>query len=627
MKKLYVIPLLIIMVLMLSGLVYGQEDKKVEGGSEAMTAQDLSQKTNAEDMAEALKSIPGVYIREGQINIRDASANKVLILIDGQRMNNAQSGGFDVQTIPIDAVEKVEVLRGGNSARYGADAVGGVINFITKKATEESKMDFGLRATYGSFNSQYYNLFTSNSIKDFNYYLSYKRAQSDGDFKYKELDGTENTRINNNSESNDFLVKLGYNNILPLSTLTFSTQVTQSENGSPGSVQGIANWPMPTPNAKLKADNSIFNLNYNQQEVFGKADFTANVYHHYFRTRYDDPDAWGGGTHSDHKNKAYGMELSQNNPVSDLLTLIYGYSFRHDNAVSSSINEKDRNTHSAHAAADFNFKNNNFFFDDISIVPAARYDAPSDFDKVVSPKLSLILNNNNSEYKFNISAHISKSYRAPTFNDLYWPFDGYTVGNPNLKPEKGTSLELGYGLTLPFLNNTQITMNYFNSELTDQIIWSPNAEFIWTPMNVEKSKTSGLETLITTKFIKDMISLEINHTYLDARDKSGKVNDGKLLIYRPYHKADINTSFTLEKFSVNLNYQFLSKRFVNVDNTKALQDVSIWNVNFGYSPQLFGLNWSARFDINNVFNKDYRMSDGYPMPGTQYRFTIGMNLL
>jgi outer membrane receptor for ferrienterochelin and colicins len=618
------VKLLIVFFLVLTLPGFAQ-DEQTTASNEAVSAEALSQKTNAEDMAEALKSVPGVYIRDGQINIRDASANKVLILIDGQRMNSAQSGGFDANTIPIDAVEKVEVLRGGNSARYGADAVGGVINFITKKADETSKMDLGLRATYGSFNSQYYNIFTSNAINDFNYYVSYKRAQSDGDFKYLDIDGSEKTREHNESSSNDGLIKLGYNNILPLSALTLSLQGTQSKSQSPGSVPGVANWASATPNAELKNDNYISGLNYTQQEVWNKADLSVNAYYHYFRTRYDDPDAFPP-THSDHKNRAYGVELSQNNPVSDLISLTYGYSYRHDNAESTSINEKDRNTHSAHAAVTFGFKEINFFFDKISVVPAARYDAPSDFDKVVSPKISLMLANS-SPYALNFNFHVSKSYRAPTFNDLYWPFDGYTVGNPDLEPEKGMNYEAGYGVTLPFLNNTQINMNYFYSEIEDQIIWTPNAEYIWTPMNVDKSKTTGLETFIGTKFFGDMLTLELTHTYMDARDKSGSENDGKLLIYRPYNKADVNVGFSYSQVSVNVNYQYLSKRYVNAANLNTLGDVSLWNMNIGYSPELIGLKWSARFDVNNIFEKSYRMSDGYPMPGRQFRFTIGMNLL
>ncbi|MDQ7818044.1 MAG: TonB-dependent receptor [Melioribacteraceae bacterium] len=618
--------LFIVYFILISAFIsFAQETKEAQKTNEGVVStQDLSRATNAEDMAEALKTIPGVYIRSGQINIRDAVANKVLILIDGQRMNSAQSGGFDVTSLPIDAIEKVEVLRGGNSARYGADAVGGVVNFITKKAAEESKMNVGLRGTYGSFNSQFYNVFTSNTLDKFNYYLSYKRAQSDGNFTFKHIDGKEEERKNNDSKSNDFLAKLGYD-LMPDANLTFTTQYSQSENGSPGSVAGLKNWASAALRARLRLDNMIFNLNYGMKNIFGKADFTANTYYHSFRTRFDDPDTWGGPTSSDHKNYAYGVELAQNNPVSDIINLTYGYIYRHDEATSSSIGEKNRNTHSAHASMNIGFKNADFYFGNISLIPAVRYDAPSDFDKIFSPKVSLILSSTD-QYALNFSAHLSKSYRAPTFNDLYWPEDAFTVGNPNLKPEKGTSFEFGYGITLPFLNKTQIKMNYFTNEISDQIIWAPRADFKWTPTNVEKSKTSGLETYIGTKFFEDLVGLEFNHTYMDARDASGKVNDGKLLIYRPYHKLDINTSLRINIVEFNINYQFLSERFVDVANTAALPDLNLWNMNIGANPELAGLKWNFRIDLNNIFNKDYRLSDGYPMPGREIRATVGLSL-
>ncbi len=420
------------------------------------------------------------------------------------------------------------------------------------------------------------------------------------------------------------MLKFGYD-VTSEAILTFTTQYNQSENGSPGSVAGLKNWASPALRARLKLDNMIFNLNYGMRNIFGNADLTVNTYHHSFRTRFDDPDTWGGPTSSDHKNYAYGIDLAQNNPVSELITLTYGYIYRHDEATSSSIGEKNRNTHSAHASMNIGLKEIDFYFGNISIIPAVRYDAPSDFDKIFSPKVSLILASKD-DYALSLSAHLSKSYRAPTFNDLYWPEDAFTVGNPNLKPEKGTSFEFGYAITLPFLNRTQLKINYFTNEISDQIIWAPRADFKWTPTNVEKSKTSGLETYIGTKFFDEILSLEFNHTYMDARDASGKVNDGKLLIYRPYHKLDINSSIKIIIVDFNINYQFLSQRYVDVANTAALPDLSLWNMNIGTNPELAGLKWNFRLDLNNIFNKDYRLSDGYPMPGREIRMTVGLSL-
>ncbi|MCX6168517.1 MAG: TonB-dependent receptor [Ignavibacteriales bacterium] len=623
-KKLFLT--FLIMAFVFCGLIFPQETKEEsKTNKEVVSAQSLSKETNAEDMGEALKTIPGVYIRSGQINIRDATSNKILILIDGQRMNNAQSGGYDVTTIPIDAIETVEVLRGGNSARYGSDAIGGVVNFITKKAKEESHMDLGLRATFGSFNSQFYNVYTSNSLNNFNYYLSYKRRQSDGDFKYTDFYGLEKTRQNNYSKGDDGLLKLGYK-LEDNSNLLFTGQLGQSETGVPGSVKGLKNFASTTPRAVSSTDNSYFNLNYNTKEIFGKADLNANSYYQYSRIKYDDPDTYGGPTHSDSKVNAYGLELTQNNPLSDLINLTYGYSYRHDNANSTSIGDKNRNTHGAHLSANVGFKNVEFYFKNISIIPALRYDAPSDFDKVISPKVSFMLASTD-EYGLNIAAHWSKSYRAPTFNDLWWPEDAYTVGNPNVKPEDGTTIELGYGITLPFIN-TQIRMNYFNSDITNQIIWAPRlSDGKWTPSNVDKSLTSGLESYIGVKFFDSKFKVEVNHTYMDARDKSGKANDGKLLFYRPYHKVDLNTALAIDIFEFNINYQFLSKRFVDAANTASLPDVSRWNLNLSVNPKLFDMKWTARLDFNNIFNKDYRLNDGYPLPGREVRMTIGLSLL
>ncbi len=625
MKKLFSILSLLLILIISTSLTFAQDEGKEKTNEKIVSTKELSDKTNAEDMAEALKTIPGVYIRSGQINIRDATANKILILIDGQRVNNAQSGGYDVTTIPIDAVENVEVLRGGNSARYGADAVGGVVNFITKKAKEVSKMDVGLRATYGSFNSQYYSVYTSNTVSDFNYYLSYKRRQSDGDFKYKDFDGVDQTRENNHSKGDDFLVKLGYK-LQENSNLSFTGQLGQSENGSAGSVKGLKNYASTTPNAILKTNNSFFNLSYGIKEIYGKADLNANSYYQFFRTRYNDPDTWGGPTASDHKVNAYGFEVTQNNPMMDLLTLVYGYAYRHDNANSTSIGDKNRNTHSGHLSANLGFKDIGFYLNNISIIPAVRYDAPSDFDKVLSPKISFIFASTDA-YAFNINVHWSRSYRAPTFNDLFWPEDSYTVGNPDLKPEYGRTIEAGCGVTLPSINVT-LRLNYFNSKMTDQIIWAPRAsDFKWTPTNVDNSLTSGLESYVGIKFFEDKLKFEINHTYMDARDKSGKTNDNKLLIYRPYHKLDFNTAVTIDIFEVNVNYQFLSDRYVDAKNSAVLPDVSKWDLNIGTSPKLFDLNWTVRIDVNNVFNKNYRLNDGYPLPGREIRGTIGLSLL
>lgn len=77
---------------------------------------------------------------------------------------------------------------------------------------------------------------------------------------------------------------------------------------------------------------------------------------------------------------------------------------------------------------------------------------------------------------------------------------------------------------------------------------------------------------------------------------------------------------------MNINYQFLSQRYVNTTNTAALPDVSRWNMNIGANPTLFDLKWMVRLDVNNLFDKNYRLNDGYPLPGREIRMTVGLSL-
>jgi outer membrane cobalamin receptor len=114
---------------------------------------------------------------------------------------------------------------------------------------------------------------------------------------------------------------------------------------------------------------------------------------------------------------------------------------------------------------------------------------------------------------------------------------------------------------------------------------------------------------------------------MDARDKSAGDTKDKLLIYRPYHKLDVNAGLAIDMYSLNLNYQYMSKRFADTYNTAYLGDVRLWNANVGVNPTLLNIKWMLRLDFNNILNENYRLSDGYPMPGREIRVTVGLNLL
>jgi len=187
-----------------------------------LTASDFK-KLSCENVGDALQHLAGVYVRNGQVALRDVAADKVVILFDGQRLNTAQGGGVDIVSLPIDNVEKVEVIRGGNSALYGADAVGGVIKITSKSRSTQSAssaVNANVYGTIGSFYERIAGVGFSQSIDKFSYFVNYKRSTSRGDFSY--IDPTTNastTWPNNDQASHDLFVKGSYvimrNRILP----------------------------------------------------------------------------------------------------------------------------------------------------------------------------------------------------------------------------------------------------------------------------------------------------------------------------------------------------------------------------------------------------------------------------
>ena len=162
-----------------------------------MTQEDFI-KNNCESVGDALQTITGVYVNStGEIALRDVSSSKVVVVLDGQRLNSAQGGGVNVSDMTIDNIEKIELLRGGRSAQYGADAVGGVIRITTLSKQEGAKiLGFGLKTTLGSYNRQIYNISNSINYKKINSFLSYQRNIWDGDYSYIDYYDKEQNLIN-----------------------------------------------------------------------------------------------------------------------------------------------------------------------------------------------------------------------------------------------------------------------------------------------------------------------------------------------------------------------------------------------------------------------------------------------
>ena len=207
-----------------------------------------------------------------------------------------------------------------------------------------------------------------------------------------------------------------------------------------------------------------------------------------------------------------------------------------------------------------------------------------------------------------------ESFRAPTFNDLYWPREDWGIwggveGNPNLRPETAKSYELG--VTTSFSDKLETDITYFNNKFNDLISWQSDASWWYRPSNVNKALIQGIEFNTDYSPVKKL-KLNFNYTYLKAED----IITDKWLTYRPKntYKGSVSYAFT-DKLSFYTGARYVTKRFTETTNASFLKDYFVADANMAYK-----LNNSAEFTftVDNIFDKDYQEVYNYPMPGTSY---------
>jgi outer membrane cobalamin receptor len=390
-----------------------------------------------------------------------------------------------------------------------------------------------------------------------------------------------------------------------------------SESGTPGMIE------QQTPNAVLAFNNQSYNVTYNNSDLFAGFSMKGQVYYLDNETKFNDPDDINTAP-SDHDNYALGLEFTQaGSMLNDLLNLNYGYSFRNDRIESTSVGSKVRNTHSAFGALTGGV-DLDFFISRIEASLAARFDAPSDFENAFSPRFSLSFNHNSNDFTANLKTHITRSYKAPSFNDLYWPQDAFAVGNPDLQPEYGFNYDIGVSTSYKAF---AFNANFFSNDVNNLILWQqdPAVNNLWTPKNISKTSTKGIETSASATLWK-VWNLNLEYTFMEAKDVGPDPNRyGKLLTYKPRNKFDVNSSLKFSKLEWNLNFHFIDYRYTKPANTTWLPAMATFDTNIAYRFNISKINMSAIFEVINILDAPVMLTAGTAEPGRLMKFTLGAN--
>ncbi|RAK11100.1 outer membrane receptor for ferrienterochelin and colicins [Halanaerobium saccharolyticum] len=537
--------------------------------------QDEIEESNAQNVAELISSFPGVQITNyggpagsKTISIRGSDSNQVLILIDGQSINTRMIGDVDLSQILLSNVKKVEVLKGPASAVYGANALGGVVNIITKKASdmEGLNLEFGI----GSFNTYKTALNYGIILDNLDIMITAETVNSDGFRDNPDNSGLDqyniSTKINYNlNQYNEFIFDIISNN---------------SDKEIPGSIN------MQSPNANQEDEMKNYRLTYKRNKE--NYDLKTSIYYNDQETNYKNPDFYVDNTHLKEK---IGFELN-NTLYYDNNTLTYGLEVNNDELDSSQLPEIYEATNKA-----IFLENSYTGFNDLKINTGIRYDNNEDYGSETNPRISLLYSVNNN----NLFVSYGEAYRAPTFDELYWD-ELWLEGNPDLVPEKSKNYEIGIKSEL---SNSKMEAVLFKSKLENEIVGYPNPVY----KNIKKTETDGLEFNLSNN-ITDNLILGYSHTYLDSRN----VKTNELLKDQYYN--DLSLSYKPENYKLIFNVSHVGGRIDDLEN------YTVCNLNFIKNIKMIKRDYKIKLTVNNLFDQDYQVVENYPMPGRNFMLNL-----
>lgn len=562
-------------------------------GDISVINQQAIQTAGQSTLAELLQSQPGVEIESNggvgslsTIRLRGNNNQSVVVLIDGMRLSAVANGLTNFSQISLDQVDHIEILRGAASSLYGSDAIGGVIQIFTKQGSQGTHVSAS--AGYGSFNTKKASTNISGAFNNTNYSIGVASITSDGISAVKALTGLDAD-------------KDAYRNLSLNANLRH--KIT---DGHEISFQAFAN------EGNIKLDGSDFaSYQNNKQQIL--AINSKNTLTDYWLSNLKLGQSvdiangvgkyWISNTKST-QNQIYW----QNEFKLGLGKLLLAYD-RIEDKIAATTDYSIKNRTNDGYVASYQLNQNNHAFN-VSL----REDSNSQFGNHTSGNINYALNF--ADF-WRVSSSYGTSFRAPTFNDLYYPLEDYGPvygtysGNPNLKPETARNKEISLSYDQ---GHHRLSATVFENKIKNLILGTQGL-FNNSPINVGSASILGLTLAYEGHFSN--YHLRANADFQDPKNDDG----GKVLARRAKEHAAIWIGQSWGNLEVGSELISSGKRFNDANNTIPLAGYALFNITAKYK---INSEWTANARINNLFDKDYTLSSLAPF-GMAYN-TPGANL-
>lgn len=570
------------------------------------------------------------------ISQRGLGAEHTLILLNGMPINSAHTGGFDLGLLSSFDIGSVEVVRGGQSALQGAHAVAGVVNILSRAMADGVIADAG--ATMGSFGYRQYHAAVGDGALPFRWRVSASHEESQENYPFTFTNGPQSfSLIRRNADMAVDRMTANVSAIVsPVVRLGAFAAYLDGERGVPGIVAGpySASRARQTDRSLLmQLTATVFPASWWSWETCVQGVYTTERYH--------DPDLVIGYVPVD--NTTTGREVHIDSHVSiDAAerTKVYagldGSSIRGEgNAYRSEV---ARRSWGASVALEHTLLGNRDAFH-VDLFPAVRYDRVADQVEAWSPQcgafvqMPITMPFGFRDASIRGRGMISRNFRAPTFNELYYAGGG-GIGNPDLRPERSTGYEAGVGFSGRWWAEHHLDVTGFVSMMTDRIVWVPASGGNVTPRNLRVVDVRGVE--IQYVLITNDLRIDVNYvrerSLKMSEDYAGDPNTHVPVIYAPEESAGLEGMWTIDPgipgirgLDLSARYELVGYRTITEDARDILPAYHVVGAGVGVHVSVGPCQARLKLHVENLLDASYQVMAGYPMPPRSVRFSFDLS--
>lgn len=553
------------------------------------------------------------------VSLRGFSANQTVVNWNGFPINSLTTGDADLSMLNVSSINEVNINQGASGALYGSGSLGGSIDLNTRPKWEKH-LNILQTNEFGSFSTQKHLLNIQTGNKNIYYQGTASLHKAENNFPFInnfKANSPEEKREHNAHKSwgttHNIFIKHSSKNFIE-SGLWYS----KKDKDLAGKIGTSIN----LENQKDESLKSFIRLKrITEKQKFNISSAYLHDFLHYTKKETENSENYSIDSKIHSKRLLNHLEYTRFIGKNTCWDIAANYSFLNGKASTYDIIEHNFSFMSAFKTEinrwNFNFNIrqdiDNKDFAPFLLGAGVKYE-------ILKEYLSININGSNK-------------YRRPTFNERYW----VPGGNPDIKPEKGWSIDNGLDFRLEgnsFFKFLNLKTNIFYTKINDWILWTYSKEGDLTVLNYKSVHSRGLES--SAKFIfafsdfKVIPQIKYNFTRTtNTESYNNQLETNKQLPYIPKNSANISTQITYKKFFINYNTSYTGQRYATDTHTGISFMSSFW-----FSNIYLGLNLEIKkkypvnfiFKINNIFDKSYESIKGYPMPRRAYFFSFSFGI-